>query len=312
MKEVVRKAARNKSAVAMLLLGMVSMFSAQSIWALTFELSQNSNIVGHLQYTTVRYGDTLSTIGRKFNIGGYEMTEANPGINYMHPKAGTKLVIPTRFVLPKATRKGIVINLAEMRLYYYHPNGKHVSTYPVGVGKDGWDTPLGETTIVRKRANPTWVVPQSILENHRRMGKPIEPTMPPGPKNPLGAFAMNTGFKNIVIHGTPYPMGVGIRSSHGCIRMLPEDIRELFSMAKVGTKVTVVHEPHKIGYQGNKLFMEAHVPISATTYAGVYSNDTLIQRAANNLGRKVTVQWQDAKRVRHRTSGYPQAIGKIF
>lgn len=312
MRKLMRTAARNQSAVAKLVLWMVAVFTTNTAVSLTFPLPQNGNIVGHIQYTTVRHGDTLSTIGRRFDIGGYEMTEANPGVNYLHPKVGTTLVIPSRFVLPKGPRKGIVINLAEMRLYYYHPDGKHVSTYPVGVGKDGWDTPLGTTSIVRKRANPTWVVPKSILENHRRMGKPIQPTMPPGPKNPLGAYAMNTGFKNIVIHGTPYPMGVGVRSSHGCIRMLPEDISQLFSMVKVGTQVRVAHEPHKIGYDGNKLYMEAHVPISESTYTGIYSNDTLVQRLANQLGKKITVKWGEAQRIRNRTSGYPQLIGNIY
>lgn len=307
-----RTAARNQSAVAKLLLGMVGFFSTSAAFSLTFPMPSDGNIVGQVQYATVRAGESLSTIGRRFNIGGYEMTEANPGVNYMHPKAGSTLVIPSKFVLPNAPRKGIVINLAEMRLYYYHPDGSQVSTFPVGVGKEGWDTPLGTTQIVRKRENPTWVVPESILENHRRHGKYIEPTMPPGPKNPLGEFAMNTGFKNIVIHGTPYPMGVGVRSSHGCIRMLPEDIRKLYQMAGVGTQVTIVHEPHKIGYQSNKVYLEAHVPISETTYTGIYSTDTLVQRFTNKVGKKVTIQWSEAQRIRNSTSGYPQAIGNMM
>lgn len=299
-------------AVIKSMLGIGTLMLASNAFALTFTLPNQGNVVGAIQYTTVAPGDTLSTLGRRFDIGGYEMKEANPGIEYLNPKRGTKLVIPSRFVLPNTKRKGIVINLAEMRLYFYHPDGKQVSTFPVGVGKDGWNTPLGETTIVRKRENPTWVVPDSILENYKLHGKPIEATMPPGPNNPLGDFAMNTGFKNIVIHGTPYPMGVGVRSSHGCIRMLPEDIRSLFQMVPVGTLVTLVHEPNKLGYLGNEVYLESHVPISDSVYGGIYSLDTLIKNLASNIKQKVTVQWQQAQTIRQKATGYPEPIGQIF
>lgn len=312
MKNVLRTAARNQSAVAKLLLWIGTVFVAGNVSALTFPLPSDGNIVGQVQNTTVRPGDTLSTIGRRYNIGGYEMKEANPGIDYMNPGVGNTLIIPSRFVLPNTARKGIVINLSEMRLYYYHPDGQHVTTYPVGVGQEGWDTPLGESQIVRKRENPTWVVPDSILDKHKRLGQPIAPTMPPGPKNPLGEFAMNTGFKNIVIHGSPYPMGIGVRSSHGCIRMLNEDIRELYQMVDVGTKVTIVHEPNKLGYLGNQVFLESHVPISDTMYTGIYSTDTLVQRMADKLGKKITIKHSEAQRLRSKTLGYPAPIGNIF
>src|SRR5690606_9857351 len=152
---------------------------------------------------------------------------------------------------------------------------------------------------------------KSILENHRRLGKSIQPTMPPGPKNPLGKFAISTGFKNIVIHGTPYPMGVGVRSSHGCVRMLPEDIRALYQMVNIGTPVTIVHEPYKVGYLGKNIFIESHVPISGAKYSGIYSTDSLVQKLANKIGKKITIQWSDANRIRSQSSGYPQIIGNF-
>ncbi|MCS5709661.1 L,D-transpeptidase family protein [Candidatus Berkiella cookevillensis] len=312
MKNILRSAARNRSAVAKLLLWIGAVFVTSNVSALTFPLPSDGNIVGQIQHATVRPGENLSTIGRRFDIGGYEMKEANPGVDYMNPGVGRTLVIPSRFVLPNTSRKGIVINLSEMRLYYYHPDGRQVSTFPVGVGQEGWDTPLGESQIVRKRENPTWVVPDSILENHKRLGKYIAPIMPPGPKNPLGQFAMTTGFKNIVIHGSPYPMGVGVRSSHGCIRMLNENIRELYHMVPVGTKVTIVHEPNKLGYLGNQVFLESHVPISNTMYTGLSSTDTLVQRMANKLGKKITIKHSEAQRLRSQPLGYPALIGNIF
>lgn len=295
---------------AMLWIGAISFF--QSSHALTFTIPQDGNIVGHLQQTHVRHGENLSTVGRRFNIGGYEMKEANPGLSYKRTKAGTRLVIPSRFVLPEGPREGVVINLAELRLYYYHPDGKRVSTFPVGVGQEGWNTPLGKTTVVRKRANPTWVVPKSILENHRKKGKPIPPRMPPGPKNPLGTHALSLGFKNIVIHGTPYPMGVGVRSSHGCIRMLPEDIRQVYAMVPVGTPVRIVHQPNKVGYLGQRVYVESHVPIEDSMYGGNHSIESIVKKMVNKTGRKMTIHWGHAQKARHRASGYPTAIGKIY
>lgn len=295
---------------AMLWIG--AMLCTQSSHALTFPMPANGNIVGNVQYTTVQRSDSLSTVGRRFDIGGYEMKEANPGLSYKNPKPGTRLVIPSRFVLPSGPKKGLVINLAELRIYYYHPDGKYVSTFPVGVGQEGWDTPLGETTVVRKRANPTWVVPKSILENHQRLGQPIAPTMPPGPKNPLGTHALSLGFKNIVIHGTPYPMGVGVRSSHGCIRMLPEDIRQVFNLVPVGTPVRIVHEPNKVGYQGGQVFVESHVPMSEGMYGGNHSIESIVKKMVDNTGHRMTINWGQAQRARNRASGYPAVIGRIF
>lgn len=313
MKKNHRSAERTLSAVTKLLLWTAAILCSTSAHSLTFPIPTDGNVVGQVQRATIRSGEDLSTLGRRFNIGGYEMTEANPGVDYLHPKRGTTVIIPSKFVLPSAPRKGIVINLAEMRMYFYHPDGKHVSTYPIGVGMEGWDTPIGQTTVVRMRKNPTWVVPNSILENHRRMGKSIQPVMPPGPKNPLGKYAITTGFNNIVIHGTPYPRGVGVRSSHGCIRMLPEDIQALYQMVSIGTPITVVHEPYKMGYLGKQLYFESHVPLSASSsYGNTRNMDTMVQKLSQKIGKNVTIQWSEANRVLSQASGYPQPIGKVF
>lgn len=295
-------------------------FALSSLWigalilpnvsfGLTFVLPQNGNIIGHVQYTTVRYGDTLSTIGRKFDMGGYEMVEANPGVDYSNPTPGKTLLIPSRFILPDGERKGIVINLAELRLYYYHPDGVHVSTFPVGVGQDGWNTPLGNTQIVRKRTNPTWVVPDSILENQEAHGKPIPKVMPPGPDNPLGAYAMSLGLDKIVIHGSPYPKGVGVRSSHGCIRMLNEDVAVLYNMVNVGTPVSIIHQPNKIGRMDDQLYLEAHVPISNAIYANYDRLGDLIAKVGKG---KYSIEWGKVQQLQHRASGYPQPIGSLM
>lgn len=291
------------------LLGIGAIVLSQTSFGLTFVIPHNGNIVGHLQQTTVQPGDTLSTIGRRYNVGGYEMVEANPGVSYLSPNPGSKVVIPTRYVLPSGTRKGIVINLAEMRLYYYHPDGVHVSTYPVGVGQEGWNTPMGKTTITRKRKDPTWIVPDSIMENEMRHGIYLQKAVPPGPKNPLGPYALTTGLTSIVIHGSPYPKGVGVRSSHGCIRMLNEDVAQLYSMVEVGTPVEIIDQPNKIGRINNQIFLEAHVPLSKAS-TGYKPIGELLHNAVGES--KYAVEWRKVERMRSHATGYPIPIGTVF
>ena len=294
------------------LLGM-GVFVPSTSHGLTFDLPEKGDIVGYIKTTVVRHGDNLSTIGRKYDIGGYEMKEANQGVSYLSPQPGTHMTIPSRFILPSGPRKGIVVNLAEMRLYFYHPNSNQVSTYPIGIGKDGWDTPLGKTRIVRKRENPTWVVPDSILENYARKGKSIEKRMPPGPNNPLGEYAMNLGFKNIVIHGTPYPRGIGIRSSHGCLRMLPEDIENLYYEVPMGTQVRIVHEPNKIGKIANTFYLEAHVPLSEPQYQSYESLNQKIRRVMSRFkSQSIRINWGEAESLRKRANGLPEAFGRLI
>jgi L,D-transpeptidase ErfK/SrfK len=242
-------------------------------------------------------------------MGGYEMMEANPGVNYNHPSPGERLVVPSQFILPDAPRKGIVINIAEMRLYYYHADGVTVSTFPVGVGQDGWNTPLGKTQITRKRKDPTWVVPDSIYANRMEAGDPTPKVVPPGPTNPLGKYAMNLGFNNIVIHGTPYERAVGLRSSHGCIRMLNSDVEQVFNRASIGTPVYIVHQTVKIGRSGNELYLEAHEPISNELQQTTRQDIPYLIRKAAGEQSHVKVKWNDLERLQSRADGCPQLIG---
>lgn len=303
-----------RKSVIVSLLGMSTLLNYPSICsALTFVLPANGNVIGHIQYTTTQPGDTLADVAMRYNMGGYEMLEANPGISYAHPRPGTRLVVPSRFILPDAPKQGIVVNLSEMRLYFYHPDGVHVSTYPVGVGQEGWNTPLGKTQIVKMRERPTWIVPDSIMENYIAHGKHVEKVNPPGPTNPLGEYAMNLGFSSIVIHGTPYPKAVGLRSSHGCIRMTNQDVGELFKMVKVGTPVEIIHQPTKIGREDNKLFLEAHVPISQSLYDANYRDvGSLIHKIVDKIGKQYIVQWGEIEKIRNQAHGYPLPIGSIF
>lgn len=198
-------------------------------------------------------GETLVDLARRYDLGFVELVAANPGVDPWIPPVGADLVLPTAHLLPDAPRRGLVINLAELRLYYFDPAGP-VATFPIGIGSEGWETPVGQTRIVRKRAKPTWTPPASI-----RAERPHLPAyIPPGPNNPLGDFALDLGWPGYLIHGTNKPDGVGRRVSHGCIRLYPEDISWLFAHVPEGTPVTVVDQPVKVGWSGGALYLEVH------------------------------------------------------
>jgi L,D-transpeptidase ErfK/SrfK len=203
--------------------------------------------------------NTLMDIARRLDLGFVELRAANPGVDPWRAGEGRAIVVPMLHLVPApgdgaAAGQGIVVNLAEMRLYLFQGVGAPVTSFPIGIGRGGWETPTGVTTIVRKRKDPTWVPPASI-----RAGNPRLPArVPPGPNNPLGAFAMNLGWPSYVIHGTNKPDGVGRRVSHGCLRLYPEDIERLFSLVEVGTAVTVVDQPVKLGWIKGALYLEVH------------------------------------------------------
>jgi L,D-transpeptidase ErfK/SrfK len=220
------------------------------------------DVIGAVATITARHEDTLVDVARRHGLGYEEITRANPGVNAWLPGEGTEIVLPTQYVLPPGPRKGIVLNLAEYRLYYY-PEPKagepaYVMTYPISIGRMDWATPLGMTRVISKVRNPSWYPPQSVLDEHAAEGRPLPRVVPPGPANPLGKYAMRLDIPGYLIHSTNRPAGVGMRVTHGCIRMFPEDIEYLFGLIDVSTPVRIVNMPVKIGWNGNELVMEAH------------------------------------------------------
>lgn len=211
----------------------------------------NGDVVGETTSYTIKDGDTLYDIARQSDLGIVEIMAANPGIDPWQPEEGRILTLPTAHVLPAVPREGIVINLPELRLFYF-PDPHTVMTFPIGIGKEGWATPTGTTKIVRKRKDPVWIPPVSIHDETPGLPEAV----PAGPNNPLGTHALNLGWPGFVIHGTNRPYGVGRRSSHGCIRLYPEDIPVLFDKVSVGTKVTVIDEPYKAGWRDGYLLLE--------------------------------------------------------
>lgn len=222
--------------------------------AAEFALAPDDTVVGKLDDYVVQSGDNLADIARHYDIGYTEMLAANPGVDPWSPSVGRRLILPALYILPAVPRRGIVINLAERRLYYFPPDGRSVQTYPIGIGAIGFTTPLSTTTVVRKEPNPVWVPPPSIHEENPDLPAAIGS----GPDNPLGAFALRLGWKNYLIHGTNKPDGVGRNVSHGCIHLYPEDIEQLFDSVPVSTPVRAVEQPAAAAWIAIGLYVAVH------------------------------------------------------
>jgi L,D-transpeptidase ErfK/SrfK len=220
------------------------------------------DVVGALATVIAREEDTLVDIARRHGLGYHDIVRANRDVNIWVPGEGTEVVLPTRFILPPGPRQGIVLNLPEYRLYYFPEPAEgepaYVMTYPISIGRMDWDTPLGATRVISKVRNPSWYPPQSVRDEHAADGRPLPRIVPPGPQNPLGRYAMRLGLPGYLIHSTNRPAGVGMRVTHGCIRMFPEDIEYLFPNVDVDTQVRIINEPVKLGWFGEELVMEVH------------------------------------------------------
>jgi L,D-transpeptidase ErfK/SrfK len=221
-------------------------------------------VIGEITTYRVRPGDTLFDVARYYDLGYNEIVEANPGVDPWVPRPGTTLTLPTEWVLPCCTYDGLVLNIPEMRLYYYRrspaePTVTTVHTYPVGLGRDDRRTPLGKFRIRGKTVNPQWNIPESIRREHIKERNDSRASIPGGaPDNPLGRYRLELSRPLYAIHGTDIPWGVGMQVSHGCARLYPEDIERLFPMVPVGTRVAFVYQPVKAGTRGGATYIEVH------------------------------------------------------
>ena len=283
-----------------------------------FLITPDQDLVGVLQVTKSTKEDTLSDIARRFNVGYEEIVRANPGVDPWLPGADREIVVPSQFIIPNTPREGIVINVPQMRLFYFPKVKKDepqvMYTFPIGIGRVGWATPQGTTKVVRRQKDPTWRPTPSILKEHRENGEELERVIGPGPENPLGRYAFYLGWPSYMIHGTNKPAGVGLRSSHGCIRLYPEDIELLFNMAPVGTKVTVINEPFVFGWQNNQLYLQAFDVLEDDTRDWQKAQKKLVSKS---LGadiqkelkkRKEEMNWDLVATVAHSPRGIPVSI----
>jgi len=249
----------------------LSLLVANGAVAAEYEMSGHDEVFGSVQVISARYEDTFVAFAQKYNVGYEALKRANPGVDPWLPGEGTRVVIPTRFVLPRAPHRGIVVNVAELRLYYFPADAdgqagadgdRRIVTYPISIGQMDWSTPLGTTRVTGKVTNPSWYPPQSIRDEHAARDDILPPVVPPGPDNPLGKHELRLALPSYLIHGTNMPSGIGMRVTHGCIRMFPWDIEALFKVVPIGTPVTIVNQPYKLGWTPEGLYLEAHPPLA--------------------------------------------------
>ena len=273
---------------------------------------QPKSYIGDVETIKAKFEDTLLELGRTHNLGYVEMIAANPGVDAWLPGAGKKIILPKRHLLPDAPREGLVINLAEMRMYNFVKDPDNPTTHPLGIGRDGLNTPSGLTKVVRKKDGPSWRPTPRMRE-----ADPLLPAVvPPGDDNPLGTHALYLGWPQYLIHGTHKPLGVGRRVSSGCIRMYPEDIVKVFEGVPVGTKVNVVKQPIKLAWIDEMLYLEAHAEDElADSYEDIGTikeyrvPGTLFKDLKNAAGdHKERLDWQKIREAVKIRSGMPVPI----
>ncbi|HUO68367.1 MAG TPA: L,D-transpeptidase family protein [Gammaproteobacteria bacterium] len=266
----------------------------------TVPLASGQELVGETQVLFARYENTFTAIGRRFDVGYEEMRAANPGVDQWLPGEATPVYLPTQSVLPDAPREGIVINVPAMRLFYFTAeNGASatakapatkVTSHPIGIGAQGWATPIAEAKVVQKVHDPVWYVPASVRKEHLGWGEKLPSVVQPGPDNPLGEYALTLSLPSYLIHGTNKPAGVGMRSSHGCIRLYPEDIEELFGRVARGTHVRIVNQPVLAGWRDGALYLEVHRPLMEDARDLDAEAERLLAAALARAGRTGTVE----------------------
>ncbi len=278
--------------------------------------TDGSAVVGENVTITTVYADSLPELAHRYSLGYYEIIRANPGLDVWIPGAGRQVVLPGRRILPPGPREGIVVNLPEHRLYYYPPHRRGepavVITYPVGIGKMDWRTPIGETRVIAKIKHPAWYPPKSIRKEHAENGDPIPDVVPPGPDNPLGDFALRLAAGNgeYMIHGTNNPIAVGMSVTHGCIRMYPEDVAALFPLIPVGTKVWLINDPVKVAWVDGQLLVEAHPPVDAEGQSVDPDLDVLSKLLDKAVGNDTAaINWDLARATLVAASGIPTVVG---
>lgn len=231
--------------------------------------SAEQGVIGEPQVVFTTDQDTFSDLARTYGLGYDELVAANPDVDPWLPGAGTPVLLPTQFVLPNVEKRGVVLNIATKRLFYFPQpvsgEPQQVLTYPIGIGRVGWETPLGETTVIAKAKNPSWWVPLSVRKEHAELGDPLPSVVPPGPDNPLGHRVLKLDMPGYLIHGTNQPYGVGMRVSHGCVRLYPENIELLYTLVGIGERVEIVNEPYLAGVRDGVLYFEAHTPLEDDT-----------------------------------------------
>lgn len=270
------------------------------------------SIIGHVRYDTAHYGDNVVKFAKHYDLGYNAIVNANPHLTMQRQfPSGASVQIPTQHLLPNQPRQGIIINLPEMRMYYFPAGTNAVYTYPIGIGKIGKTIPITKTSITRKATDPTWTPPDDIREfNLKENGIVLPQVMPPGPDNPLGPYAIYMRVPTYLIHSTIFPESVGKRASFGCIRMYERDIKEFFPSITSGIPVAIINDPVKLGWQNNRLFMEAHQPLEEHNREYDSSLPGIVHRISSSAqNQPVLVDWQLISYIAREHDGLPHEVG---
>jgi L,D-transpeptidase ErfK/SrfK len=293
-------------------LSLAAVIAAGPAGALEFPLPPpGQDIVGHVSVIKAKYEDTFADLGEANDLGYLEMIAANPGVDAWLPGAGTEIILPTRFILPPGPREGIVINLPEYRMYYYPKGQNVVYTYPLGIGREGWGSPVVQTKVTGKIPNPTWTPPASIKAEHAADGDPLPNVVPAGPDNPLGPFKFTLSAPGYLIHGSNKKFGIGMRTSHGCFRMYNFNVLELSKMVPVGTPVRIINEPYKFGVSEGKIYLEAHTPLDQKGDPSSIDKHTAVINAMLNrkdMAGRMQMNWDMVRDVVAAEDGLPVEI----
>ncbi|MBI4766234.1 MAG: L,D-transpeptidase family protein [Deltaproteobacteria bacterium] len=276
-----------------------------------FAVAKGDDVIGRPAFISLEKGDTLPDIARHFSLGINGVSAANPGVDIWVPKAGERILLPLSFILPDAPRKGIVINLAAMRLFQFKGDSESmkVLTYPVGIGPEERSSPTGQMVVARKVIRPTWHVPSSIARDHRKKGDPLPAAVPPGPQNPLGEYALYLSKSGYLIHGTNKPASIGLRATNGCLRLYPEDVKKLFENTPVKTPVCIVNQPYLLGQGDGNIYLAVHAPpedLDEVEFDKIY---TKLRNIEKESGRKL--DWSQVKKVLAEARGIPVPIFEI-
>jgi L,D-transpeptidase ErfK/SrfK len=277
-----------------------------------FFVAKGDDVIGRLRLISLEKGDTLPDIARHFSLGLNAVTATNPGVDIWVPEPGKRIILPQGFILPDAPRKGIVINLAAMRLFQYKEDGESlvVLTYPVGVGTDERPSPTGQMHVERKVIKPTWHVPVSIAKDHRKKGDILPAKVLPGPQNPLGEYALYLSKPTYLIHGTNKPASIGLRATNGCIRLYPEDVKKLYENTPVKTAVNIVDQPYLFGQSNGILYLEAHAQmenLDTVEFDKIYAKLKTFEKESGRA-----LDWSKIKNVLVEARGIPVPIFELL
>lgn len=299
---------------SLITIALLSALSAShAAWAVDYPLPPaNSRLIGENQFWTVQEGDrNLQAIARRFDTAAMLILEANDTIAPVQPKSGTQVLIPSQMLLPDVPREGIVVNLAELRLYYFPPGVNQVQVYPLGIGQQGLETPEMTTRIGQKIPNPTWTPTAGIRARSLEKGIKLPPVVPAGPNNPLGRYALRLAYGNgeYLIHGTSAPDSVGLRVSSGCMRMNAADIQSLFNQVKSGTPVRIINQPVKFAVEPDgKRYVEVHRPLTPDEASNAQTMAYTLPAEFHQFSGDKAVDEAQLKRALTRRAGYPVVV----